>query len=95
MLVTGPAGKGPSGRMRAEEQSRTEHGYPAKLWVCRHGCVIDTALCACAPPDLLLCPCVHPPLLLYVSRLVAYFVCRCMLTLACFVSRFKHVHVNL
>lgn len=48
VLVTWPAGKGPSGRMRTAEQPRTGHGYPATLWVCRHVCVIYPALCACA-----------------------------------------------
>lgn len=48
MLVTRPAGKGPLGRMRAAEQSRTEHVYLAKLWVCRQRlCNGHCSLCLC------------------------------------------------
>lgn len=96
MLVTRPAGKGPLGRMRAAEQSRTEHVYLAKLWVCRQRlCNGHCSLCLCTS-ELGCCALVCiPPYFCTSPRLVAYFVCRCMLPLACFVSRSQHIHINL
>lgn len=62
MLVTQPAGKGPQGRVRTGEQSRTECGCSAKLRVCRHVCAICTLLrvpvhlCSCFCALVCLCP---------------------------------------